>query len=67
MLSDSYPRFRSITANLSINADDYEEVMQDVMVEKTGRYVVVNQPKRYWDQKDGCIHVSLDVIDNGPT
>ena len=64
---DRYPKFRSITANLSVEPGDYEEVMQDVMVDKTGRYTIVSQPKRYWDVKDGSVHVTLDVIDNGPT
>jgi hypothetical protein len=65
--SDTYPQFRTITANLSVNPDDYEEVMQDVMVDRSGRYTIVSQPKRYWDVKDGSVHVTMDVIDNGPT
>lgn len=66
MPADKYPCFRTITANLSINPDEYEDVMNEVMVERSDRYLIISQPKKFVD-KDGHVHVTMDVIDNGPT
>jgi len=58
-------RFRSLVVCLSTDPEGYEDIMQDVMVNKTGRYVIVSGPKHYWDQKTASAHVSLDIIDHG--
>jgi hypothetical protein len=62
-----YPRFRTFTANISMYPELYEEIMQDVHVDETGRYELLGEPQKYWDPKDCCFHVTFDYKDNGPT
>jgi hypothetical protein len=65
-MPDGFPRFRSFTANLTYDDTFYEEIMQDVYVDKTGRYELVTEPHKMWDVKECCFHVQFDFIDNGP-
>lgn len=66
MSSKGYPRFQNYTGNLTYGDGVYEEIMQDIYVDKTGRYELITEPKVMWDPKDCNFHTTFDYIDNGP-
>lgn len=63
-----YPVFRVITGVLNVDGahDEYDEVMQDVYVTRSGRYRIVTNAKTSIDPKTGDMHVMVEIVDNGP-
>ncbi len=68
MSATVYPQFRVVTGvlNAASEHDDYDEVMQDVYVARTGRYRLLTDPKTSLNPKTGDMHVVVEVVDNGP-
>lgn len=66
-MSSDYPKFRVIAGILNFDDShvEYDEVMHDVHVARTGRYEIVSQPKTSTD-KMGNMHVVVEVVDHGP-
>lgn len=63
-----YPQFRIVTGVINVDGehDDYDEVMQDVFIDKTGRYELLSETKTSVDPKSGWITAVVEVRDNGP-
>lgn len=63
-----YPVFRVVTGilNQDDEHDDYDEVMQDVFVARTGRFKIVTEARTSLDPKSGLMYVVVEVVDNGP-
>ena len=63
-----YPQFRVITGilNAAGEHDDYDKIMQDVYVARTGRYRLLSDPKTSINPKTGDLNVTVEIVDNGP-
>jgi len=63
-----YPQFRVVTGVLNAEGehDDYDEVMQDVYVARTGRFRLLSDAKTSLNPKTGEVNVVIEVVDNGP-
>lgn len=63
------PSYHNLTFVAGQDGDDkelYESIMLDVHVKKTGRYVIVREPKFQTMQATAQVVVVMDYIDKGP-